>query len=188
VRWQVGDVALELFGTHGFDDTTVDQIAASAGISRSSFFRYFASKEDVVVLQMEESGVALLGALASRPADEPAWTALRTAFVAVVERNTREARRLERGLRVARVHAQTPSVRARVRDEMANWRDLLVPEVRRRMGSSASDPLDPRPAALAAAACACLDVACDLWQQSDGTASLADVLDTAMRQFDVGPD
>lgn len=44
-RARLIDVSLDLYVTQGFTATTVDQIAAAAGIGRSSFFRYFASKE-----------------------------------------------------------------------------------------------------------------------------------------------
>lgn len=43
------DAAMRLFGRHGFGATTVDQIAAAAGVGRRTFFRYFPTKEDVVL-------------------------------------------------------------------------------------------------------------------------------------------
>jgi mycofactocin system transcriptional regulator len=46
-RLAVERVALELFAEKGFDNTTVDDVAAAAGISRRTFFRYFASKNDI---------------------------------------------------------------------------------------------------------------------------------------------
>ena len=49
MRAEVAAAALELFITQGFDNTTIDQIAAAAGMSRSSFFRYFPTKEDTVL-------------------------------------------------------------------------------------------------------------------------------------------
>jgi AcrR family transcriptional regulator len=187
VRWQVGDAALELFSSQGFEATTVEEIAARAGISRSSFFRYFASKEDVIVLQLEESGAALRKALLARPDDEPPWTAVSNACLDVVERTAGETSALQRGLRVARVPARSPSVRARVRDEMVGWRDLLIPELQRRLQTT-DEPYDPRAAALAAAAVACIDVACELWEQCDGERSLAGLLGAALRQFEVRGD
>ena len=48
-RWAIQEHALRLFAEQGYDATTVDQIAAAAEISPSTFFRYFPTKEDVVV-------------------------------------------------------------------------------------------------------------------------------------------
>ena len=47
-REDVARAALELFARHGYDETTVDDIAAAVGISRRTFFRYYESKPDVV--------------------------------------------------------------------------------------------------------------------------------------------
>jgi AcrR family transcriptional regulator len=48
-RWAIQEHAMRLFAQQGYDETTVEQIAAAAEISPSTFFRYFKTKEDVVV-------------------------------------------------------------------------------------------------------------------------------------------
>jgi AcrR family transcriptional regulator len=47
-RQDVARAALDLFARQGYDETTVDEIAAAVGISRRTFFRYYESKPDVV--------------------------------------------------------------------------------------------------------------------------------------------
>jgi mycofactocin system transcriptional regulator len=80
-RDAVEHIALELFGTKGFTETTVDDIAEAAGISRRTFFRYHESKNDVVWGDFD----ALLGDLdrwlAATAGDGPLFATLRDAVI-----------------------------------------------------------------------------------------------------------
>jgi AcrR family transcriptional regulator len=78
------DAAFTLFAEKGFETTTVEEIADTVDVSSRTFFRYFSSKEDVVLTYQEEQFAALMEALAARPADEPVVTAMHRAGVAVI--------------------------------------------------------------------------------------------------------
>jgi AcrR family transcriptional regulator len=78
------DAAFRLFQEKGFEATTVEEIADDVDVSSRTFFRYFASKEDVVLTFQEEQFTRMLEALAARPASEPVVTALRNATVSVL--------------------------------------------------------------------------------------------------------
>jgi len=176
VRAEIAAVAMRLFLEQGFEKTTVDQIAAEAGLSRTSFFRYFATKEDVVLGHLEELGQLVLDALAARPAAEPAWQALRHAFDLLIEEGNALP---EQGLAMSRMLQDTPSLKARQLGKQLGWQDLLAPEVARRLGVPAEAP-DPRPRALVAAALGCLNAAVDVWTAGGGAVALPDLLDQAM--------
>lgn len=75
--------AFELFQAKGFDATTVEEIADAVDVSSRTFFRYFASKEDLPLTVQEEQVHAVLAALEARPPEEPVLTALRNATVSV---------------------------------------------------------------------------------------------------------
>ncbi|RAS67169.1 TetR family transcriptional regulator [Lentzea atacamensis] len=176
VRTQLMAVAWGLFVEQGYDATTVDEIAAAVGMSQRSFFRYFSSKEDVVLVKFEAVGAMLADVLANRPAEEDAWTALRRAFDVIVGPTERDPRH---GLVLLRITSQAPALRARVLEEQTNWQELLAPLVARRMQQPAGGDLGPT--ALTAAALACLVVANAAWLRVDGTEPLAGFLDDAMR-------
>jgi len=167
---------MRLFLEQGFEKTTVEQISAEAGLSRTSFFRYFATKEDVVLGRLEELGQRVLDALTARPAAEPAWEALRHAFDVLIEEGSALP---EQGLTMSRMLRDTPSLKARQLGKQLGWQDLLAPEIARRLGVPAEAP-DPRPRALVAAALGCMNVAADVWATSGGALSLGDLLDQAM--------
>jgi AcrR family transcriptional regulator len=78
------DAAFRLFQEKGFEATTVEEIADEVDVSSRTFFRYFASKEDVVLTFQEEQFTTMLESLASRPASEAVMTALRNAGVSVL--------------------------------------------------------------------------------------------------------
>ena len=75
-RQAVEAAAVELFVARGFEQTTVDDIAAAAGIGRSTFFRYFPTKADVLWLPFDDHFEHLAVALAKRPSGEPLTTAI----------------------------------------------------------------------------------------------------------------
>lgn len=75
-------IALDLFTERGFDATTVDDIAAAAGVSRRTFFRYFDSKTAVLWADFETEVATITALLAGTPAEVPLMAAIRGAVVA----------------------------------------------------------------------------------------------------------
>ena len=73
---------MRLFSERGFDATTVEDIAAAAGIGRRTFFRYFASKNDVVWGRFAEGLAEFRRTLDTSPTATPLDDALRHAIVA----------------------------------------------------------------------------------------------------------
>lgn len=175
MRAEIAAVAMELFLDQGFDNTTVEQIAAAAGISRSSFFRYFPTKEDVFLGDLADYGQQILQALRARPGTEPPWTALRMALEPIIDTND-----VARARQASRMFTQTPSLRARQYEKILTWQTLLIPEVARRLGLPESPAGDPRPAALTSCALACLDAAITTWTSSNTSTPLTELLDIAM--------
>ncbi|MFB8279240.1 mycofactocin system transcriptional regulator [Nocardia colli] len=74
-------IAMRLFTEQGFEDTTVEQIAAAAGISGRTFFRYFPTKAEVLWYQFDDEVTALRTAFAEVPDDVPMMTAVRRVVV-----------------------------------------------------------------------------------------------------------
>jgi AcrR family transcriptional regulator len=75
----IADVALELFEARGFATVTVEDVAAAAGISIRTFYRYFATKDDLLVVKIRRRAKAVASALADRPIDEPPLHSVRLA-------------------------------------------------------------------------------------------------------------
>lgn len=167
---------MALFLERGFDATTVDQIAEAAGISRRSFFRYFETKEDVVLGDLAALGERVRAALEARPAEESAWIALRAALLTLREPEQEPAAVLA----VAEMYHRAPSLRARHLEKHLHWQELLAPEVARRLGTAVTPGPDPRARAVVAAALACLDTAVEVWRESGGSADPEELFDQAV--------
>jgi AcrR family transcriptional regulator len=177
MKAQVSEMALDLFLEKGYEQTTIDDICAVAGISRSTFFRYFRSKEDVFMNETSTAGEELLNALRQRPDDETPWAALRHALDPLIARYTTQS---ERARRLAELARTTPALATLHQEKPANLHDLLAPEIARRLGSDPRDATDPRPHAMIAAALSCLEAAVAAWIASNGTRQLTQLLKCAM--------
>jgi AcrR family transcriptional regulator len=171
---ELSDAALLMLAAKGFDAVTIDEIAAAAGVSRRTFFRYFASKEDVVVQFLAGMGADIVAELTARPAGEPPSVALRHAvrvpLTVCVDHS-------ERSLQVLRLILGTPALLARYLERQAEWRAALAVGLADRVGLDPATHLYPRLAA--AMALAALDAVLQRWDASNGTEDPNGQLDDA---------
>jgi AcrR family transcriptional regulator len=79
-RERLERAALALFAQHGYDDTTVEQIAAAAGLARSTFFRHFRDKREILFGGQDELASRLATSIENAPSDQTALEAIETAF------------------------------------------------------------------------------------------------------------
>lgn len=81
---RITEAGLKLFSAQGFEATTLDAIAAEAGISRRTFFHYFKSKDDILLSLQAGLGESLSAELAKRPPGQKPLPALRQAMLALL--------------------------------------------------------------------------------------------------------
>jgi len=171
VRAQIAETAWNVFAERGFDDVTVNEVAAATGISRASFFRYFSSKEEAVFVALEAMGAEIATALEERPPEERPWEALRRAFDAATPNYASNPARSLARLNLTR---ETPSLRAHQLERQAQWRGVIGPALALRTGLR---PDDVRIEAVVGAALAALDAATERWALSDGELDLTALID-----------
>ncbi|MFF2535463.1 TetR family transcriptional regulator [Streptomyces cyaneofuscatus] len=177
VSTELTEAALQLMAVEGFDAVTVDEIVATAGVSKRTFFRYFASKEDVVVQFLADMGTGMCAELAARPADEPPSVALRYAVWVAMAACADGVDHSGRALRVVQLILRTPALRARFLEHQGQWRDDLAVEAARRQGLDPEAALYPRLAA--GAALAAFDTVLRRWSDSGGAEDPAALTDRA---------
>lgn len=176
VQAEIADAAMQLFVEQGFEATTMDQVADAAGVSRRSLFRYFSTKEDVVLGHLVEAGLVVKEALEARPLSEPPWQALRAALASVA---LRPGYSEERNLAVCKMLYGSPTLHAAHLEKQLRWRELLVPNIAHRLGDVGWTAPDPGPDAIVASVLACLDSATEAWTRLDGHADLGALFDRA---------
>jgi AcrR family transcriptional regulator len=80
---RITEAGMGLFLADGYEATTLDAIAAAAGISRRTFFHYFQSKDDILMSLQSSGGEALCAAVMAAPPDQAPLDAVRDALVKV---------------------------------------------------------------------------------------------------------
>jgi TetR/AcrR family transcriptional regulator, regulator of mycofactocin system len=130
--------ALELFAVRGFDAVTVDDLAAAGGVGRRTFFRYFPTKLDVVLGELDDALAALVTTLRTVPSAD-AVTACREAFRQVNAYADGDVPVLRRRLRLIET---VPEVSARAAVRYAAWERAVAVDAAARWGC---DPAELRP-------------------------------------------
>jgi AcrR family transcriptional regulator len=135
-RAAIREHAFRLFREQGYDATTVEQIAEAAEVSPSTFFRYFPTKEDVVLL--DDMDLLWLEAVRAQPPDLSPVAALRAgmrdAFASIP---AAELEQVREGMRLA---LTVPAVRARSLDELARTIGIIGAGLAERSGRDPADP------------------------------------------------
>src|SRR5436190_23604573 len=133
IRDELTQLAKDLFVEKGYDETTIDDLAAAAGMSKRTFFRYFASKEELVMGKYEVLGERLAEDLAARPADEPIWASLRQVFGRVVEYFESEARGAT-VIAMENIVRDHPTLNASYLERVSRMQELILDQARTRTG------------------------------------------------------
>jgi len=164
-RRALQDAAIELFTRQGFEHTTVDEIADTCDISPRTFFRYFATKEDVLFADGDERLEELLVELARRPLDEPPLRAVQAAFLATTEEYAQDRERLV--LR-SRIFDGSSSLRSHKFERQQSWEEAVTVALLARdaQGGGHAAPLHLR--LVAGASMACLRAALHQWLEVGG--------------------
>jgi len=171
--------ALHLFQEAGYAATTMEQIAAAAEVSPSTLYRYFPTKEDLVL--QDDFDPFLAESFRAQPAELPVLEAFRAAVTDVLAKIAAEdqAEAVER----ARLSHTIPEVRARTLDHLLTTADMLAELFAERLGRS-QDELEVR--VLAGTVIGTTLAAQQEWIANPGS-DLFDILDRALQCLIDGP-
>jgi AcrR family transcriptional regulator len=178
-RAAIQDHALRLFRDHGYDATTIEQIAEAADVSPSTFFRYFPTKEAVVLYDPFDPRIA--DAVRAQPQELSAVEAIRRAMRATfaeIPDDERDRQRVRESLL-----RTVPELRVRMLDEFVRTMDPVAELVAARARRSADDTV------VRTLAAAIIGVSISAWLDR-GEASHSDdylaTVDEGLRQLETG--
>jgi AcrR family transcriptional regulator len=177
-RESIQRTALRLFEKQGYEETTIEQIAAAVEISPSTFFNYFPTKEDVVLFDAYDP-VAIRMFL-ERPKDEPLNVSLRVVLQALAATFERDERMI---LARGRLFLEVPELRARLWDEAERTQLLILDLLAERTGRRPDD-FELRVAARVVMA-AILEASKE-WMRSNGRHGLVELANRAFAVVEAG--
>jgi AcrR family transcriptional regulator len=177
-RAAIQAAALHLFNRQGYDATTVDQIADLAEVSQATFFRYFPTKEDVVLHDRYDP--LLIADLRAQPAELSPIAAVRRTLRSVL--GTLPADELARERQRAMLIISVPELRARTLDQLASTLKPFTEAIAERVGRPVDDP------AVRALTGAVMGVSMSamLAASKDPNADYFELMDTALAQLEAG--
>jgi mycofactocin system transcriptional regulator len=174
-------IALRLFTEQGFDATTIEQIAAQAGVSKRTFFRYFGSKTSVLWSEFDAEVDAIRAALAQVPGRVPMMDAIRQAVVAANHYRAQDVPELRMRMNLI---SSVPALAASATVHYDAWEQAISDFAADRVGQPA-DSLYPM--AVGRATLAVCRAAYDRWS-ARADADLTVYLDAALADLAAGFD
>ncbi|MBX3314712.1 MAG: TetR family transcriptional regulator [Actinobacteria bacterium] len=174
-------IAIRLFLERGYDHVTVEEIAAEADVSNRTFYRYFTSKEDLVLGGVDDMAEALREALDARPVDEPVLASL---AVVTVDLATLFIGDPDEVVARSRIIEANPILQQRNLERRPHLEESLLPFVADRLGLDPDD--DPLPRLLVACVAAVSRTVIDRWIQRGSTEPLAPAVDEAFHLLEAG--
>jgi AcrR family transcriptional regulator len=178
-------IAQDLFLERGYEGTTVDAIASAAGMSKRTFFRYFGSKEDVVIGKYELFGDRMADALRDRPADESIWEALRNTFQATGV-YFQDGPDRDRNAAMNEIVHSSPGLYAAYLEKFERMQAVVADAARERLGHDDPDAA-LRATVIVGAAFACLSAVGRRSNEINDQETFTSMLDTAMGIVSVHP-
>ncbi len=174
-------VSLRLFSDHGFEETTVERIAAAAGVSKRTFFRYFDSKADVLWHAFDGEVRSLRAAFAAVPGDTPLVDAIRQVVVGVNQYRAEDVPELRTRMNLI---GSVPALQASAAHHYDAWERAVSEFAADRLGQP---PDSLYPLAIGRATLAVCRSAYDRWAER-ADADLTVYLDLALRALGAGFD
>ena len=161
---QLAEAAADLFYERGYAATTIDDIVAAVDVSPRTFFRYFPTKEDLVVALGTTSLDLFLDALRNRPAEESLQVAVGEAIEQSLASGWEDTTRVRSFLALIQ---ETPALRARWLEEAYGKRDRMAEVIAGRTGT---EPTDLRNLLIAGAITLTINTALQAWADQDAEA------------------
>lgn len=172
-------IALRLFGAQGFENTTIEQIAAEAGVSERTFFRYFTSKASVLWTDFETEVAAIRAALADAPDHVPMMQAIRDAVVSANHYRADDVPEMRQRMNLI---ATVPALSSSAAEHYEAWERAVSEFAGRRLGQP---PDSLYPLAIGRATLAACRAAYDRWSVH-ADSDLTVYLDAALTALAVG--
>lgn len=170
---------MALFARHGFEDTTVEQIAAASGVSVRTFFRYFASKRHVLFGDVAYRRISVLSErLALRPSEEDPLESVRVVLDSLDFTDPAELDQIRTRMALMQEQPSLLGTYLLINHELQRQVAAFVAQ------RSGLDPLHPYPMIVSTAASGAWDVA--LWAWASGSGDLTEVRRRAFDQLTRG--
>jgi AcrR family transcriptional regulator len=176
-RQQLAEAAAELFYERGYDATTIDDIAAAVDVSPRTFYRYFPTKEDLVVAIGETSIESFLAALGARAPEEPLLAAVGAAVDDALAPGWVDTSRVRSFMALIR---DTPAFRARWVEEAYDNRHRLAAVI---AGRTDGDATSLRNLLIAGAISMAINTAVQCWADQDAEPGPGDFVHRALAEL-----